>query len=170
MSSIGEGIDFSQEQQKISGMLSVERGKGSYCSVGASLFTCLLVRTSSEWPSLELRPHWSAFPRWLWHQLVTKTWPLRALFYYIDSVGLDKCCHCGHTLESPEVGVSISFPPGSLSHALVLTQITPALLGLFTQAVRVRSASDYCSVKWTIMPGFFLRRDVLKVPLRAGAH
>lgn len=85
MSSIGEGIDFSQEQQKISGTLLMKRGKrgGLYCSVVAmSVAHCVprSVWPSSEWPTPELLPHWPEFPRWLWYQLVMKIWPLCALF------------------------------------------------------------------------------------------
>lgn len=77
MSSIGEGIDFSQEQQKISGTLLDKRGKG-FTAQCRSLRSS--VWTPSEWPTPELRPHWPAFPTWLWHQLVMKIRSLRALF------------------------------------------------------------------------------------------
>lgn len=77
MSSIGEGIDFSQEQQKISGTLLMKRGRGALPLSGRHV-RCSLI--SSEWPTPELLPHWPEFPRWLWHQLVMKLWPLRAWF------------------------------------------------------------------------------------------
>lgn len=118
-----------------------------------------LLRTSSEWP------HWGYFLTWPWHQLVLKTWPHMPCLPLWQSVwqsGLGECAPCQHLSESPGGG-SVSFLP-DLSVFAHVTQTPTEQATLFIQATGVRSVLLFLFVKWAIMPGFFLRREVPKVP------
>lgn len=114
-----------------------------------------LLQTSSEWP------HWGYFLTWPWHQLVLKTWPHMPCLLLWQS-GLGECAPCQHLSESPGGG-SVSFLP-DLSIFTRVTQIPTEQATLSIQATGVRSVLLFLFVKRAIMPGFFLRREVPKVP------